>query len=66
MIELKKDKKGQFFWTVKAKNGEAVAKSSESYATKQAALKAVTVVKNILVAGKIADTTVAVTPKKKK
>lgn len=61
-IELKKDKRGEFFWTIRAKNGEAIAKSSESYTTKPAAKKSIESAKKILTEGEMVDMTVE--PKK--
>ncbi len=59
-IEIKKDKKEQFFWTIRAKNGEAIAKSSESYATKPAAKKAIEIAKKVLTEGEVVDLTMPV------
>ena len=58
MFELKKDKKGQFFWSIKSKkNGESIAKSSESYTTRAAAMKSIEWMRKNVVLAEVADLT---------
>ncbi len=65
-FEVKKDKKGQFFWTIRSKkNGEAIAKSSESYATKASAMKSIQWMRDKVVTAETVDMTVVVAPAKK-
>lgn len=56
IVEIKKDKKGQFFWSIKSKkNGEPIAKSSESYATKMAAKKSIEWMKANMAAAEVVE-----------
>lgn len=38
---IKKDLKGEYYWILRANNGETVCKSSESYDSKQGAEKSI-------------------------
>ncbi len=65
-FEVKKDKKGQFFWTIRSKkNGEAIAKSSESYATKASAMKSIQWMRDKVVTAEVSDMTVIAPAAKK-
>jgi uncharacterized protein len=69
MFELKKDKKGQFHWSIKSKkNGELIARSSESYATRASAMKSIEWMRKNVVIADITDLTQVVkkVPTKKK
>lgn len=56
IVEIRKDKKGQFFWTIKSKkNGEPIAKSSESYASKAAAKKSIEWMKSNMAAAEVVE-----------
>lgn len=46
-FDLKKDNRQQWYWTLQGKNGEMVARSSESYINRQDCLHCIRLVKDI-------------------
>lgn len=54
---LYKDQKGEWRWTFRAANHEAICVSSEGYATKQGALNGINLVKSGAASAKIYDET---------
>lgn len=56
--KLKLDKDNQYYWILKSdKNGETIAKSSESYTTKQNALSSIAWTRNNAKEAKLEDLT---------
>ena len=46
-FEVKKDNRGQWYWTLQANNNETIARSSESYIAQRDCLHSVKLVKDL-------------------
>jgi uncharacterized protein YegP (UPF0339 family) len=46
-FDLKKDSKGEWYWTLQAENNKTIAKSSESYKNRSDCLHSVKIVKEL-------------------
>ncbi len=45
-FEVKKDGRGEYFWTLQADNNKVIARSSESYGSKRDCLRSIQIVKD--------------------
>lgn len=65
VFEIKKDKRGEFYWSIRSKkNGESIAKSSESYATRASAMASVKWMKTKAAEAEVVDLSKEVPAKK--
>ena len=63
-FDLKKDNRQQWYWTVQGKNGETLARSSESYINRQDHLHCIRLVKDIAPNAPVWDMSIAGQPKR--